>query len=192
VWFSLLFIAAFLILAEVSPSKFSYYLPHTTVMMAACLGMFLFEVGDVARWKPILAVVALLAAVQLGGAAYVIRQDEYHGDYLPVVDVVEQAAAPGSLIMAQAELWFGLWRNHTVLDDNRLGFLSGLHPDAFVMDTVFRDLHERDRKRDPAAYQHVQRVLDQSRMVYKDSYSQVYVIDKPAFNEGRPDAPRRP
>jgi hypothetical protein len=183
VWFPAFFAAAFSILAEVSPSKFSYYLPHTTVIMAACLGMFLFAVSAVPHWKPILAVVALLAAIQIGGAIHVIRQDEFHTDYLPVIDVIEGNSAPGGLVMSQGELWFGLWRNHTVLDDNRLGFLSGLRPAAFVMDPVFRDLHERDRNSDPAAYRHVQKVIEQSRSIYNDGYSEVYVTDpQPLFN----------
>ena len=185
VWLSTLFVTAFFILAEISPSKFSYYLPHTTVIMAACLGMFLFEVSDSPRWKPILAVVALLAAVQLGGAGHVIQQDEFHRNYLPVIDVIERNSPRNGLIMSQAELWFGLWQSHTVLDDNRLGLLSGLRPDVFVMDPVFRDLHEKDRQVDPVAYQHVQRMIDQSRSIYEDNYSEVYATDPRTATGGK-------
>ncbi len=192
VWFPVFFLTAFLILAEVSPSKFNYYLPHTTIIMAACLGMFLLHVTDSPRWKPIFAVVALLAAIQLGGAAYLIQQDEYHGNYLPVIQAIKQNTADGALIMSQGELWFGLCPDRTVLDDYRLGFLSGLRPDAFVMDPVFRDLHEKDRRANPADYRHVQSLMEHSRIVYRDPYSQVYVTDKVASEEGRSGRPAGP
>ena len=130
VWFPVFFLTAFLILAEVSPSKFNYYLPHTTIIMAACLGIFLFHVTDIPHGKPIFAVVALFGGIQLAGAAYVIRQDEYHGNYLPVIQAIKQNTPDGALIMSQGELWFGLCPDRTVLYDYRLGFLSGLRPDC--------------------------------------------------------------
>jgi 4-amino-4-deoxy-L-arabinose transferase-like glycosyltransferase len=182
VWFSLYAVAAFLILAEVSPSKFNYYLPHTTVIMAACLGIFLFHLNDVRRWKPILAVGALLAAIQLAGAAYIVRQNEYRRNYLPVINAIKQNTVQGALVMSQGELWFGLCPDRTVLYDYRLGFLSGLRPAAFVMDKVFRDLHERDRKMDPAAYQYAQRIIDRSRPIYRDDYSEVYLTRAETFD----------
>jgi 4-amino-4-deoxy-L-arabinose transferase-like glycosyltransferase len=181
-WFSVLFIAAFFILAESSPSKFNYYLPHTTVMMAACLGVFLFAVSDSPRWKPILAVAAIVAAIQLGAGAALIRQDEYHRDYLPVIAAIERNCPRNGLIMSQSELWFGLLHDQTVLNDYRLGFRNGLVPNAFVMDSVFRDLHERDRESDPASYRHVQELIGQSRSIYKDSYSEVYITHRRALS----------
>lgn len=174
-WFSLLFLCAFFILAEISPSKFNYYLPHTTVIMAACLGMFLFSWSDAPRWNLILAVTVGLAAIQLAGAAHVIRLDEYHKDYLPVIEAIRKNSPNDGLVMSQGELWFGLWSDHTVLDDNNLGLYSGLQPAAFVMDPVFRDLHDRDRTANPASYARVQELLDRYRQVYHDDYSAVYV-----------------
>jgi 4-amino-4-deoxy-L-arabinose transferase-like glycosyltransferase len=176
-WFSIIFLSGFFLLAEISPSKFAYYLPHTTVMMAACLGIFLYSVTRSPQWRLIFAVAILIGFIQIGGAANVIRQNEYRSTFVPVIHAIERNSRPNSTIMSEAELWFGLWRDRTVLDDPLLGFLSGIHPDVFVMNPVFQALHERDRRTNPAGYEHVQRLIEQSRMVYKDSYNRVYVTD---------------
>lgn len=177
-WFSVLFISGFLLVAELSPSKFSYYLPHTTVMMAACAGMFIYNVTPSPRWAMILVVTAILAAVQLGGAAVVIRRNEDRRTFMPVIDAIEQHSSPNSIVMSESELWFGLWRNRTVLNDPLLGFRSGIRPDVVVMNSVYRDLHERDRRTNPAGFEHVQKLLKEFLMVYEDTYSQVYVTAK--------------
>ena len=77
-------------------------------MMAACLGMFLFFVSEVPRWKPILAVVAVVAAIQVAGAARLIRQDEYHKTYVPLIEAIKRNSPSNALVMSQGELWFGL------------------------------------------------------------------------------------
>jgi hypothetical protein len=104
-----------------------------------------------------------------------IRQDEYHKTYLPVISAIERYVPRDRLVMSEAELWFGLWQDHTVLNDSNLGSRSGLRPDAFVMDPVFRDLHERDRRVDPATYQYVQGLIDRYQVIYQDNYSEIYV-----------------
>jgi 4-amino-4-deoxy-L-arabinose transferase-like glycosyltransferase len=180
VWFSVLFLAAFFTLAEASPSKYNYYLPHTTVMLAGCLGVFLFFVSESPRWKPILAVVMLVAAIQVAGAVRLIRQDDYHRTYGPLIEAIKQNSPRDALVMSQGEVWFGLLPDRSVLIDNRLGFSSGLRPDVVVMDQVFRDLIERDRTTDPAAYRHEQEMIGQFRSVYKDANCEVYVLARPA------------
>ncbi len=192
-WFSIFWVATFFILAEVSPSKFNYYLPHSTVIMAACLAVFLYAVSDAPRWKPVLAVAALLAGIELAGAAYLIHQDEYHRTYKPVIEALKRNTRPNALVMSQGELWFGLCPERRVLYDFRLGFLSGLRPDAFVLDPVFRDLEARERLTNPASFQYVSNLIEHSRMVYADSYSQVYVTEEPTAAKSRsspePQAP---
>lgn len=175
-WLPIFFISGFLLLAEISPSKFNYYLPHTTVILAACAGTFLYKIFDPPRWGPILATTAALAAIQLGGAAALIKRDEFRREFLPELDVIRRNTAPGFTVMSEAEYWFGL-QGRTVLVDPALGFHIGRHPDVFVMNSVFRDLHEKQRQSDPAVFQHVQELLDRSRIIYSDSYAQVYRTD---------------
>lgn len=177
-WASLFCISGFFLLAEVSPSKFSYYLPHMTVIMAACAGMFLYAVTPSPKWRMILTVAATVAVVQLGGAALVIRRNEYQRTFLPVIEAIERNSAPNSVVMSDGELWFGLWRDHTVLVDPLLGFRSGIRPDVFVMNTFFRAQQEREQRADPAAIEYMQDVVDRSHVVYKDPYSEVYVTDR--------------
>jgi 4-amino-4-deoxy-L-arabinose transferase-like glycosyltransferase len=176
-YFSLLFLTAFFLLAEFSPSKFSYYLPHTTVILAACAGLFLYHLTPSPKWGVIVSVAAVLAAVQIGGSAVVIRRNEYRRTFTPVIQAVEQNSPPHSLVMSENEIWFGLWRNRTVLNDHRLGFLSGRHPDVIVMNTVYSMLHDHDRTNDPAEFQFAEQLIGKSRLVYGDDYSKVYVTE---------------
>lgn len=173
-WLSLSFIAGFLLLAETSPSKFNYYLPHTTIMMAACAATFLYKVFEPPRWPMILAAVAILAVIQLGGAAALTMRDDYHRDFLAEVRAIEQKSVPGSTVMSQAEFWFGLSQDRTVLVDPTLGFYTGLRPDVFVVDAEFRDLHQSARRSNLPSSNHAEGVLRQSILIYTDRDTQIY------------------
>jgi hypothetical protein len=171
IWLPLTFLTAFLLLAEISPSKFAYYLPHTTVIMAAALGVFC----SYQPRKLALLAIAALGGIQLAGAARVVHQDEYRRVFLPAARAAAQISAPHSVVVASNEFWFGLEPEREVLNDHFLGMLSGIRPSIFVMDQTYRELHERDRREDPAAYQYVQTVLDQSREVFDGGYYHVYL-----------------
>jgi 4-amino-4-deoxy-L-arabinose transferase-like glycosyltransferase len=170
-------IILFFYIAFVSPSKFSYYLPHTTMFMAGCLAAFLFYLNwpSPERKRLVVSVVLLvIASVQAAGLLYRIRQNPYGASFLPAVASITRNSPSGSLIFGSCELWFLLQPQRPVLHDWTLGFHRGLKPAVFVMDPLYRDLHERDRRENAAVYDHVERYLNTSRLVYQDGYYQVY------------------
>jgi 4-amino-4-deoxy-L-arabinose transferase-like glycosyltransferase len=178
VLFSALFLVAFFLMAEVSPSKFNYYLPHTTPMMAVCLAVFLWNTARSRRWL-IGLVFLVVAGVQLGGVMNVIRHNEYRGSYRPAIQAIERNSGPDALVMGSNELWFGLWSDRNLLGDPELGYLSGLRPAVFVVDPLYRMLHEQDQRSHPLVYEHFQRLLDRSRQVYQDGYYSVFALPPP-------------
>ena len=77
--------------------------------------------------------------------------------------------------MGSSELWFGLQHDRYIITDTNLGALSGKTPDLFVMDHVYRDLHEQSRAGNPRVYAYVQNLLDNYRSIYRDSTYEVFV-----------------
>ncbi len=174
---SVLTLIAVFYLALVSPSKYYYYLGHVTGFMAAGLGVFLVAFSRLSKWHTRIAVCAfvLVAGLQAAGDIYRILPDPYHREYLPIVEVIEAHTTPKSIIMGSGELWFGLEHDRYIIADNNLGAFSGKTPDLFVMDKVYRDLHESSRESKPQVYAHVQKLLDTYHSIYKDSTYEVFV-----------------
>jgi len=170
-------LVAILYLALVSPSKFSYYLPHTTMFMAACLAAFLYYLKLSARRKQIVAVAALtlVGGIQAGGLLYRVHQNPYGHSFVPAVESIVRNSAPGTVVVGSGELWFRLQPERSVLHDPALGFRNGMEPRIFVMDPLYRELYERERQAGSPIYSWVRDYLDRSRSVYADGYYQVYV-----------------
>jgi 4-amino-4-deoxy-L-arabinose transferase-like glycosyltransferase len=175
--FPLMFLAAFLIIAEASPSKFYYYLPHTSTIMAASAALFLWYL-PLPR-KLVGGMLLLVAVLQVAGIAAGIRQNALARSYKPAIDAIVRNSRPGALVMGSGELWFPLANQRTVLHDPALGDQSGLRPEVFVMDPYYRGRHSADRTSDPARFQHIENLIGQSSMVYADDYYQVYKVPQP-------------
>ncbi len=173
-WFAAIFIASFFLLAEVSPSKYSYYLPHTTVMLAACFSVFLSYVTSPPAWRSIATAVAILAGIQLAGIVHLARSDDFHRQFQPAVAAIRHVAGSNARVMASNHFWLGLWDDPNFLTDPTLGFLSGLRPDVFVMDPLSRSLHAMDKERDPAKYSHVQSAIENSNLIFDNNVYQIY------------------
>jgi 4-amino-4-deoxy-L-arabinose transferase-like glycosyltransferase len=191
--FPILALLSFSYLAFASPSKFSYYLPHTTMFMAACFGVFVSHLrtwgtrpaGNLAVRMPkalLAAAVMMVAGVELSGLIYRIVQDPLHRSYLPAIAAIRKNSKPGSLVMGSGELWFQLYSERQVRYDPALGFRNHLKPSLFVMDTAYDALHERDREADPAIYAYVRDSLARSQVVYSDGYYRVYVERRGEWN----------
>ena len=170
-------IVAILYLALVSPSKFVYYLPHTTMFMAACLAAFLYYLKLSGRSKQILVVASLtlVGGIQAGGLLYRIHQNPYGHSFVPAIAAIVHNSAPGTVVVGSGELWFRLQPERSVLHDPALGFRNGMKPRIFVMDPLYRDLLDTDRKAGSPIYSWVRNYLDKSRSVYADGYYQVYI-----------------
>src|SRR5271169_487716 len=134
-----------------------------------------------------IAVASLLGIailLYLGVTSGRIAQDDYRTRYLEATNYLKRNAKPGDLVMGSGELAFELGFEGQVLDDSRLGFLSGKKPEFIVIEGQyalywipwFAD-HE------PDTYRYIQElfaydydvVLDQT----KDRYTTYGISDRP-------------
>jgi hypothetical protein len=113
-----------------------FYLIHIMAPVIAVLALVLDWVLRTRRapaWA-VVAVFLLVGSVQLMTSASRIRQDAYHTRYLDMTEFVKQHRRPGDVVMGSSELGFELGWHNNVIDDFRLGFLTGKKPDIVVLD----------------------------------------------------------
>ncbi len=63
--------------------------------------------------------------------------------------------------MASSEMGFGFGFQDNLIDDIRLGFISGKKPAVIVMGDRFEDSFERFRVLEPEVYEHISHSLHQ-------------------------------
>ena len=114
-----------------------FIIPYYTALLAVVSAWF---------WRNYVslrvAVVALLVpflAVQLGVVSFRIVHNDYRGRYLKAVEFLKHNAKPSDLIMGSGELGFELGFDGHVLDDARMGFLTGKKPEFIVLEGHYRD-----------------------------------------------------
>lgn len=116
-------------------------------------------------------VVALLMpflAVQLGVVGFRIVHNDYRGRYLKAAQFLKDNAKPSDLIMGSGELGFELGFDGHVLDDARMGFLTGKKPEFIVLEAHYRDFWLQTLEAyEPAAYRYI---MD----LFKHKYEVVY------------------
>ena len=119
-WYYMVFIIPYFstILAIVSAWAWRQYL-NSRVVVVLLLGVF--------------------TAVQLAPLGFKIVHDDYRRHFLEATKFLKLHAKPGDLIIGSGELAFSLGFEGQVLDDCRMGFLSGKRPDYIVMDSHYRD-----------------------------------------------------
>ncbi len=119
-WYYLVFIIPYYaaILAVVSDWFWRRYISSRLVVVSL-LGMFI--------------------AVQLGVVGFRIVHNDYRGRFLEATNFLKRNAKPGDLIMGSGELAFELGFDGQVLDDSRLGFLTGKKPEFIVIEAHYRD-----------------------------------------------------
>ena len=143
-----------------------FIIPYYTALLAIVSAWF---------WRKYVtlraAVVALLApflAVQLGVVSFRIVHDDYRGRYLKAAEFLKHNAKPGDLIMGSGELGFELGFDGHVLDDARMGFLTGKRPEFIVLEAHYRDFWLQTLEAyEPPAYRYI---MD----LFKNKYEIVY------------------
>src|SRR5271169_202308 len=159
-----------------------FILPYYTALLAIIAGWlwpqsFSCRVAVIA----LLGITTILHLAIIGGR---IAHDDYRTRYLEATNFIKQSAKPGDLVMGSGELAFELGFEGQVLDDSRLGFLSGKRPEFIAIEGQyalywipwFAD-HE------PDTYRYIQElfaydydvVLDQT----KDRYTTYGISDRP-------------
>lgn len=154
-----------------------YVMPAWTVLLALVL-VHLWRKRPVPR-AALAALAAALVLVQAGVLVYRMRQDPYHNRYLAAARFLKAHAGPGQVIMGSSELGFELGFGPRLVDDYRLGFRSGRHPDFVAVDEPrYAEWIARLQESDPAAYRHTRGLLAKYTLVYDRAGYRIYAAPR--------------
>jgi len=176
---ALLILAAlyFVVLTIWDGQKLTWYLIHVIPIYTGILAVWVVWCWDtvfVPRWLLAGAMFVFLA-IQLGGVLQRIRLDAYHRNFAPAADFLKRNAHGDQVIMASAEIGFGLGNFDHLVDDSRLGFNSGKKPDFIVIEEVYRTEFESYKNRHSDLYQFIQsRLKNEYQKVYDHELYEIY------------------
>lgn len=160
----------FFTLAVFDGQKQYIYMIHMVPLFCAAVAgaaVTLWREKPALRWL-LTAVLAGFVLLQAGGVLYRIRENTYGRLFMPAVNYLKAHAGENDLIFASGEFGFGLGFSPRVLDDIRLGQLSGRVPAYVVEDVRYRENWEGYRIKQPALYAHIEKVLlERSEKVYE-------------------------
>jgi hypothetical protein len=176
---ALLLLAAldFMVLTIWDGQKLTWYLIHVIPVYTSILAVWIVWCWNkrfVPRWL-LAGMLFVLMAIQIGGVAQRIRLDAYHRSFAPAADFLRKNANGDQLIMASAEMGFGLGTFDHLVDDSRLGFQSGKRPDFIVIEEVYRTEFDSYKNRHPDIYQFIQsRLTNEYKKVYDHELYEIY------------------
>jgi 4-amino-4-deoxy-L-arabinose transferase-like glycosyltransferase len=166
----------FFVLQCLFNQKLTTYLVHIVPVYDAILAMAVYGLWRQKRaWRPFLAAVVMaVCLVQLGATAYRVKLNEQR-PYRRMIAVVKQRRQPGRLVFGTAAFAFDLGFNGELLDDPRLGYYSRRRADLIVVDSIYLDDFEGQRRQLPSIYRYVQETLKaQYKRVYDQDGYQVF------------------
>jgi len=152
-------------LALVDGERVPHYMVHVITMWALLLGAVAghaWSRGLVSK-RALAAVLGVFIACQIAGTAIKIRANTYRNDYLRMIAFVREHSTPESLVMGPSEMQFRLGADRKLVDDARLGGLTGDSPDVVVLDP-FHPGPQHFEKREPDMARHVSAVLMRFRL----------------------------
>jgi len=170
--------AEFLYFWLLEGTKLYLYVVHISpllmILLAAGIVHGLWETWYVPRWV-LKSGVAIWVIVQVGGVLYVVRRNDLGKEYVPAIRYLREHAASQALIMGSAELGFQLGFSKGLVDDVKLGFVTGKHPDFVVVERRYREWFEYAKTKEPATYEHIRHLLDNNmRRVYHGGSYEIY------------------
>ena len=130
------------------------------------------------------SLLVLVTILQLGVVGFWIVHNDYRGRFLEATKFLKRNAKPGDLIMGSGELAFELGFDGQVLDDSRLGFLTGKKPEFIVIEAHYRDFWLPTLAvYEPAAHRHIDNLFKyEYELVYdqaNDKYTTFGFSDRP-------------
>ena len=176
---ALLFLIAiyFVLLTILDGQKETPYLIHIIPFYAAILAAWI-------RWcwtnrsVPV-SVIALcfvsLLTLQIGGILYRMKLNTYRNLYLPAVSFLNQHSNPSTRIIGAASLDFGLNFPDDLVDDVRLGYVSGKRPDFIVVGDEYEVSYKEYQIKQPELYRYLNGLLtEEYRLVYDNPAFKIY------------------
>ena len=145
-----------------------YVLPAFAAAVAIC-AVFAWE-RHFAFGRLVAAGITVTVLLNLGIPGFRILHNDYRGRYAAAMKYLKQNAGAGDLIIGSGEMAFDLGFDGRVVDDCRLGFLSGRTPEYIVLEGQYYrfwlpwlSVHE------PKTIQYIKKVLDER---YEIAYDQ--------------------
>jgi len=168
----------FLMLLILDGMKQPYYMIYITPTLTAILAIWLHWLWTKNNSLKIVAT-AVFSFVLLINAAICIqrvRKDPLHANFLQAGSLLNERARAGDTVMASAEFWFTLDKKIDLVDDYRLGFVSGRKADFIVIDAPrYRDWHTRLALYDPATDEYIKHLIaSEYEVIYDDPVYQIY------------------
>jgi 4-amino-4-deoxy-L-arabinose transferase-like glycosyltransferase len=126
---------ALLVLIQKNAYYLVYILPYYTALMAV-VAAWLWESGRSARvvcagW------LLLITGLNVGISGLRIVHNDYQNRYQKMVAYIREHRKPGDLTIGSGDIGFGLGFEGEVIDDPRLGYLSGKVPEFIVVDAHY-------------------------------------------------------
>jgi 4-amino-4-deoxy-L-arabinose transferase-like glycosyltransferase len=169
----------FVVLTIWDGQKLTWYLIHVIPIYTGILAVFVvwcWERRVAPRWL-LAAGMFVFLGLQLGGVLQRIRLDPYHRSFAPASDFLKKNARGDQVIMASAELGFGLGNFDHLVDDSRLGFYSGKKPDFIVIEEVYQSEIDSYQNRHPDIYQFIEsRLTTEYQKVYDQDHYEIYAL----------------
>jgi hypothetical protein len=175
----LVWLASMFMMAMVDKEIHHFYLLHFVDPLAAILAVWLcwnWDTRTVPRWT-LTGMVAILVLVQLTVLGSRIRQNRYSDSFLAAAEYLKRHAGPDDRIFGSAELAFELGFEGHVVDDFRLGYLSGKRAAVVVLDqNRYQEWIPNLQQTEPAAYAFITHLLDREfKLAYENTGYKIYL-----------------
>ncbi|MGN7613518.1 phospholipid carrier-dependent glycosyltransferase [Magnetococcales bacterium HHB-1] len=173
----------FLIMAGLFGNKSISYIIHIIpffILSVAWIAVTGWQKGGKTRLFTIAAISLLISMQSISVMRRAIIDQSYATIYNPTVTAIQQALKKTTTphIFASAEFAFGL-SFETVIDDIRLGFLTGKTAEIIVMEKRYWDFYHEIKKSNPPLAEHIRSTLEeQYHLVYRNRYYSVYTKQK--------------
>lgn len=155
--------------------KVPHYLVYTLPMFAACVAIAVRAV-PAGRWRSIAhAGAALLICFQAGSVLRLMVVTNSYSLYLPAIRWIHANVPRQAMIMGDSSLYFDLGTVQLV-DDIRLGYLTGKKADIIIVDGRYRDCFDYLRWEEPDVWHYIEHYLrDECRAIPINAGYTVYV-----------------
>lgn len=167
----------FVLLTLLDGHKQTWYLVYIVPLYACLLAVwvaYLWDKQTLPRWA-IAAGIGGLLAVQAGGTLLRMKVNTYQERFVPAVDFLRQNTPAEAMIMASAEVGFGLGFNRRLVDDIQLGAASGKVPDFIVVDENYQSSFQAFQAERPKVYEFIrQRLSKEFQPVYEHADYTIY------------------
>ena len=160
--FLMMFAAISLTLVFLEGAKQGWYLVHLSPLFCAFLAISmsrLWESRNIAA-RMISAAQGIVVLLGVMSLAYTASNRNLERLYQPTVAFLNGHVAPGDVIFARSEFYFGLECQTCLRDDTNLGELSGRRADYIVLDTDYIDHLMELRAKSPEEYLDIKHRLD--------------------------------